>query len=334
MREAHFPVGVTTGIGSLPHDDPVEAVQHSFETHPLLPAAPSLPRRSAFEGMITQGAWGIPGVMVLDDGSLLVDEAAVNPAEPLSDPGIDGEPFVGLRTFLTAIEGREAPFKLQLTGPVTLGLALHALGVNPERAFAVAERAVAARIDAALQAARKAAPDGLPVLFVDEPGLCAALHPGFPLPLDDALDLVSSAMATVQRSAVAGLHCCGRADWHAVLQAGPQVLSLPVGTGIVDHAGALTDFLEAGGWVAWGAVPTDGPFTRSVDMLWRRLLTEWGQLVAAGCDPVLLRDRAIITPACGLVGMDAYQLNLIARLTTALGHRLAGAAGSPLHLGA
>jgi len=75
MREVFFPAGLSTGIGSLPHDDPDEAALFALDAHPKLPAAPSLPRRSATEGMVAQAAWGIPGVMVLEDGSLLVDAA-------------------------------------------------------------------------------------------------------------------------------------------------------------------------------------------------------------------------------------------------------------------
>lgn len=332
--QARFPIGVTTGIGSLPHDDAAHAARFSLESHPLLPPAPSLPRRSPFEGMIAQAAWGIPGVLVLDDGSLLVEEGSVDPAMGLTDPGIDAEPFVGLRTFLEALDGWAGPFKLQLTGPVTLGLALHAVGVPPERAFIVAAEAVGARIDATLRSAALAAPAATPVLFIDEPGLCAALQPGFPLDLGTTLDLVSSAMARVQRRAIAGLHCCGRADWHAVLQTGPQILSLPVGAGIVDHAGSLADFLDAGGWVAWGVVPTDGPFSDSVDLLWRRMRTEWGQLVAGGCDPALLRERALITPACGLVGLDTYQADVVVSLMGEISERVVTTADASLYLGA
>ncbi|MGH2687206.1 MAG: hypothetical protein ACRDKW_00140, partial [Actinomycetota bacterium] len=320
--EVLFPPGMSTGIGSLPHDDPEEGVRFALDAHPRLPAAPSLPRRSATEGMIAQAAWGITGVSVLADGSLLVDEAAVDPETPLDDPTVDGEPFVALRAFLAAIEGRVAPFKLQLTGPVTLGLALHAVGVSTDRAFGVARLAVTARIRHALHLARQAAPGATPVMFLDEPGLRAALDPNFPVDLDDALDLVSSAMAVIEDSAIAGLHCCGQADWQAVLQAGPQILSLPVGSGVVEHAGALAGFLERGGWIAWGAVPTDGPLIESANVLWRRLSTEWEALSAAGCDPIRLRAQAIITPACGLVGFDPFQAEQVSTLASHLAQRL------------
>ncbi|MFP3900113.1 MAG: hypothetical protein ACLFXM_04610 [Acidimicrobiia bacterium] len=322
MREVLLPVGLATAIGSLPHDDVDAAVACALERTPRLPAAPSLPKRSPVEGMVAQAAWGISGVTVLPDGSLVVDEAAVRPDAPLTDGGIAGQPFVGLRTFLEAIAGRVAPFKLQLTGPVTLGLALHAVGVPAGRAFAVASASVRARIRATLLAARRTAPGATPLLFLDEPGLTAALDPGFPLAVEDTLDLVSSALAAVEDRAIAGLHCCGRADWPAVLQAGPQILSLPVDTGAGEHAGAFAGFMERGGWVAWGAVPVDRPLGGSADLLWRRLISEWDALVEGGCELELLVEQALITPACGLVGLDIPQAHHVLDLVATLAQRV------------
>ena len=190
-----------------------------------------------------------------------------------------------MRAFLAAVAERTTPFKVQLTGPVTLGLALHAVGVPADRAFAVAGQAVDARVREVLAAARASAPAATPVLFLDEPGLTAALEPGFPLGVDDTLDLVSRALAAIEGGALAGLHCCGRADWPVVLAAGPQILSLPVDAGAIDHPGAVADFLDRGGWVAWGAVPTDRPLGETAEILWRRMVAEWDALVVAGCDP-------------------------------------------------
>jgi hypothetical protein len=322
MRDVLLHVGLATSIGSLPHDDAGQAVRFVLERQPRLPAAPSLPRRAGVEGMIAQAAWGVPGVRVLADGSLLVDEASIDPDAPVTDGGVDSDGFLGLRAFLAAIGGRVAPFKIQITGPVTLGIALHAVGVPAPRAFAVAAKAVATRSRDVLRAARRAAPGATPVMFLDEPGLVAALDPGFPLRLDDALDLVSSALAAIEERAIAGVHCCGRADWQAVLQAGPQILSLPVGMGAVGHAGAFAGYLERGGWIAWGAVPTDQPLGDTADILWRRLVAEWHGLVDGGCDPAAVVRQAMITPACGLAGLDIAHAERIVDLTNNLAQRL------------
>ena len=321
MRQVLLPIGLASAVGSLPHTDADEAVDFALERQPRLPAAPSLPQMSPVEGMIPQAAWGIPGVLVLPDGSLLVDEAAVDPDAPL-EPGLDDAPFASLRAFLHAVTGRVAPFKIQLTGPVTLGLALHAVGVPADRAFPVAGKAVSTRVHEVLDSARHVAPGATPLVFLDEPGLTAALEPGFPLGVDDTLDLVSSALAAVEDGAIAGLHCCGRADWPVVLQAGPQMLSLPVDAGATDHPGAFADFLERGGWLAWGAVPTDRPLGETAEILWRRLLIEWDTLAEAGCEASSLVEQALITPACGLVGLDVAQAAHVLDLTNHLAQRV------------
>ncbi len=322
MIDVALPVGLATGIGSLPHADVDEAIAFVLEHQPRLPAAPSLPRRAGAEGMIAQAAWGITGVSVLPDGSLVVDEGVVDPGQPLTDLGVGGEPFVGLRAFLAAISGRTTPIKLQITGPVTLGIALHACGVDARKAFAVAANAVEARAGEVLAVARAAAPEARLVMFLDEPGLTAALEPGFPLRLGDTLDTVSRSLAVIETGAVAGLHCCGRADWQAVLYAGPQVVSVPVGMGATEHISAFVNYMEGGGWVAWGAVPTDRPLGESADILWRRLRAEWEVLIDSGIDPAQLVEQSMVTPACGLATLALPYARRVVDLTAELARRL------------
>jgi len=229
---------------------------------------------------------------------------------------------VGLRSFLGAVAGRCTPIKLQLTGPVTLGIALLNLGVPVSRAFAVAGSAVRARARSLVAAAQETAPMAPLVVFVDEPGLTAAMHPGFPLDPNRTINLVSSALATLEPHAVTGLHCCGLADWRVVLQAGPQILSLPLESGAVEHSGALSAFLERGGRVAWGVVPTAGPLGTTPERLWQHLSAEWCALTQGGCDPVLLRDQALITPACGLALHGEAQADLVISLANQVARRL------------
>ena len=138
------------------------------------------------------------------------------------------------------------------------------------------------------------------VVFLDEPGLATLLRPGFPLAAETALDLVSGALAAIEPSAMGGVHHCGEGDEVAILASGPAILSLPVRPGLVDVAGHLGRYLDGGGWIAWGAVPTDRPVGLNADRPWRELAELWCTLVQAGCPPERLRDQAVITPACGL----------------------------------
>lgn len=315
-------LGLASSIGSLPHQDAAAAVDLVLRTQARLPAAPSLPRRSPVEGMLAQAAWGVPGVTVDPDGELTVDPAAVDPEAPVADPELTGEPWVGMRAFLDAVATRTGPIKLQLTGPVTLGLALHRAGLDVDTAFAVAASAVRQRAEAIIAVATKRAPAAPLVVFVDEPGLVGCTAAGFPLTLDDTIDLVSGALATLEPWAVTGLHCCGDTDWKALLQAGPEILSLPVDIDVDAAGGALGAFIERGGWLAWGAVPTDRPLGTSVDRLWRSLSMRWCELVQAGCDPVLLRTQAMVTPSCGLALHGPTQAERVLALTADLANRL------------
>ena len=321
-REVALPVGLVTGIGHLPHCDPGEAVDFVLRTSPRLPAAPSLPARSRREGMIAQAAAGVAGVRVRDDGSIEVDSTAVDPAAPIADPAFAGDAHVGLRAFLTAVADRDGPVKVSVTGPITLGLALHGAGVDTDLAFAVAGAAVRHRAEALVEHLARRVPQADVVLFVDEPAMGELTRPGFPIGALEGVDLVSGTLAAVERRAITGLHCCVPSDHRLMLAAGPQILSVPVGSGIEEQGGLVGDHLERGGWVAWGAVPTDGPVGPTVDHLWRRLSSVWCDLSADGCDPVQLRAQAIVTPVCGLAHHGVTQAERVMDLAGVLASRL------------
>jgi hypothetical protein len=107
-------------------------------------------------------------------------------------------------------------------------------------------------------------------------------------------------MASVSPNVTAGVHCCGPTDWASVLAAGPQVLSLPATRDLADVGGYLHQFLEHGGWIAWGAIATDGPIGVTASRAWHQLSGLWCDLVQRGVDPVQLRRQSLVTPHCGL----------------------------------
>lgn len=322
MRRVELPPGLATSIGSLPHRTSADAVRFVLAHHPDLPAAPSIPLALPVEGMIAQAAWGMAGVTVRVDGSIGVERRAFDPASPLGDEDLHGPPFATLRTFLRAVSDRGTPIKLQLTGPVTLAMALRAEGVPCHAAVPAAASAVRQRARQLLALAHREAADAPLVVFVDEPGLVAGTDPGLPLCRDAVIDMVSGALAALEPHAITGLHCCGRADWPGLLQAGPQVLSCPVDAGLEPAAGHLASFLERGGWIAWGAVPTGGPRGDRTSRLWRRLSSLWCELVQAGCDAATLRQQAMVTPTCGMALLGEVQAASVMASTLEIARRL------------
>ncbi|MCU1370532.1 MAG: hypothetical protein JWO77_1726 [Ilumatobacteraceae bacterium] len=318
-----LPLGAPTSIGSLPHADRAAAIRFVLDRTAELPAAPTLPGIDPLEMMIPQALWGIPGVTVADDGSFsIADPGALDPDAPLGDRELADRPFTTWRQFLDAVADRTGPIKLQLTGPITLGLALVDAGAPVAVAFAVASSAVTTRARDLVALAEARAPGAPRVVVFDEPGLVGGLRTDLPLPGDQVVDVLSGALATIEGKALTGVHVCGPADWRLIMQAGPGLLSMPVGADVTGSAGALGSYLERGGWVAWGAVPTDGPLGEHNSRCWRHLSAQWCELVQNGCDPVLLRRQALVTPVCGLALHDETQADHVFTLTRQLAEKI------------
>jgi hypothetical protein len=320
VHRVQLPSGIATGIGSLPHRDAHEAAAFSLRSM-ALPAIPTLPRRSPAEGMIVQAMVGIKGITVGQYGSIAVDVHRIDPMAAVRTD-LSHDAFGGFRAFLDAAQGRQGPVKWQFVGPVTLGLAMLRAGVPLHDAFEASVRAVRGHVQHLIDIVDRALPGCPQVVFIDEPSLGELMHPGFPIAPDTAIDLVSGALAAIEPFAVAGLHVCASADIAPLLAAGPTVLSVPALPGLIDSAGYLIRFLEDGGWVAWGAVATDGPIVASVDRPWRQLSALWCALVERGADPGMLRHQAMITPACGLGMHTPAVAERVHRLCGDIGRRV------------
>jgi hypothetical protein len=318
-----LPAGVATAIGALPHTDVDDAVAFVLERAPRLPFAPRLPRRSPLEYKVAQVVHGVPGVTIEVDGSVTVDVSAFDPNAVDATTPLDVDAFTGALAVLDALKAAayRGPVKLQLGGPVTVGLAFIHAGVRARDALSGAAHIVASRAHALIGAARDRLPDSPLVVLLDEPGLAAAGHPGFPLDSEPTIDLLSGALAAIE-PAISGVHCCSGTEWSTAVQAGASVLSMPLAPGVVDDANLLSTFLDEGGWIAWGAVPVSGPVGPDPDPLWRRLTGVWCDLTRAGVDPLQLRKHSLVTPACGLDRHGPSQAELAMDLCGALADRV------------
>lgn len=294
---------VATGVGSLPHRDAGQAAEFALTCAPDLPFVPSLPRRSPAEGMIAQALVGLQGVSIGPYGAITVDAARLDPdAAVVTD--IEHDAYGGLRAFLEVAKGRQGPIKWQFTGPLTLGLTLANAGVEPQRAFAVAGAAVQAHVRA-LHATIAAALPGCPqMVVVDEPMAEEMSSRSFPLAPDEAIDLLSGSLASLEKvgpgAPATGVHCCATPDWANLIASGPTLLSIPARPYALSMAGHLSRFLRAGGWIIWGAIPTDGPLIDAPRLLWSHLSSFHEGLIQRGCDRTQLLTQAMYSPACGL----------------------------------
>jgi hypothetical protein len=290
----------TTGVGGLPHRNAAHAAAFSFEAFDI-PTIPSLPRRSPAEAPIAQALAGVTGVSTGQYGAVAVDVDRLDPAAPVATD-LQWDHFAGFRAFLELAVEREwaGAVKWQFVGPISVGVALVRAGARPEVAFDVAARAVEGHLRALSDAVEGALPGAAQIVLLDEPFIGGLMQTDFPIAPDHAIDLLSAAMASIQSSAAVGVHTCADVDIATLLESGPQVLSLPVSSSVLPLVGYLERFLQHGGWIAWGAVATEGPIGVTSTRSWHQLSTLWCDLVQRGCDAERLRSQAILTPQCGL----------------------------------
>ncbi len=320
MPVSRLPAGAATAIGSLPHRDAHAAAALVLRCLPRLPAVPELPNRDPRESMIARFATGLPEVVAAPDGSISV--LGLDCDSPV-DARFDDERHAGFLTFLEVAAAQPRPpafVKVQLAGPLTLGVALTRAGMPHGRAFVRAVECARTWARALEARVRDELPGAEVMTFFDEPALVLWRTDDALLDRETATDLLSAALAAP--SGVTGVHVCGAGDVRLALDAGPDVLALDVGTLELDDAFALSRFLEADGWVAWGTVPTDRPVGESASPLWKALIEAWCELTRRGCDPVRLRNQALSTPTCGLAGHGITQAEHAMRLAREIGARV------------
>jgi hypothetical protein len=332
--DARLVAGMATAIGRLPLRDPNAAAALVLRCLPELPAAPQLPARTPLEGVIAQWAGVIPGVAVQNDGS--IELRAPLDVDASLHPQFCPETHAGLLSFLDIARRQPMPprrVKLQVVGPLTLGVALEDAGAPADIAFPLAVRVTSAWANALEDLVATELPGASLVLFYDEPGLVRWHGDDGPVEREIAIDLLSSALATT--SAMSGVHVCGAGDLRIALDAGPSIVHFDVDAFDITNAIAMARFLEGDGWVAWGAIPTHRPVGEHAQPLWKTLVELWCELTRRGCDPLRLRRQALVAPACGLAGHGESQAERALLLAREIGNRVHDhAAATKLAIGA
>ena len=217
---------------------------------------------------------------------------------------------------------------------MTLGVALVEAGVDARVAFPLGD-AGRSRLGRGDRRARRRprCRDSALVCFFDEPALVRWRGATGPLDREVATDLLSTALAAPA--------CLGRARVRRAATCASR--STPARRSCTSTSARSISttpprssrFLDGGGWVAWGAIPTHRPVGEQPQPLWKALLDAWCELTRRGCDPVRLRAQALVAPACGLAGHGASQAERAMLLAREIGNRVHDhAAATKLAVGA
>jgi len=310
------------GLGSLPWSDVEAALDLVLDCFPEIPFWPQLPPRSPWEDMICQFAPGLPGLEVdLTGRRVRVDPEADLPSAltefyqadlnqetdrlgltPEAAPG-----FFGLLDRLAGRPGRVERLKGQVPGPLIFGQAVkdqagRAIISDPELRSACAR---GLGLKGAWQAERLSLARKRCLIMVDDPGFYLLGSPFLALSPGEALDLLAACLEPIRRAgALTGVHCCANTDWSLLLGAEVDVLSFDAfsfGQSLALFPGQVAEFLERGGWLTWGLVPTQKYTGQETPEGVVRLLDSLiRDLAGRGVPADRLWSQALLSPACGL----------------------------------
>lgn len=305
----------TTGIGSLPHTEPEDALNliiNSFD----IPFWPQLPARSPMEGMVAQFTEGMPLIRLREDGTPFIKGGIYEELERFYESYTDDTKIAisedyakGLHAFLELSKKgkRWHTVKGQVTGPLTFSL-----GITKEDGSLLYFDEELRELSLMLLKAKvrwqidelKACGDNV-IIFVDEPILGAIGSSTYiSVSKDESERLLTEIIKTIKdRGAIAGIHSCGRADWSMVMKAGPDILSFDSYNhfnGMLPYSDELKDYLSNDNYIAWGAIPTtDAIKEEDIDSIFQRFSFQINTI--SRFIPVeIIKDKIIFTPSCGM----------------------------------
>jgi len=334
---------LTTSIGSFPHLDERGVLPLILRDFPHIPFWPQLPKRLFLEGMVAQYSEGFPSLKLdKKDQRLWVDTSygfdeeverfyQAMEREEIESFCISEDYARGLR-LLKDLSQEEVRKKIkyikgQVTGPITFGLALTDQEKRPIFYDSTLREILISHLSFKARWLEKRFHElfpGVPtIIFFDEPGLSAFGSAFSGLNQEDVTLSLNECFSAV--GGLKGVHCCGNTDWSLLLSTELDILSFDA-YGYLENLSLyqreLKAFLERGGILAWGLIPTSEDIQKEdAQSLVKRFRKGVEILSKEGIDPVLL-ERAILTPSCGTASLPIDLAERVCHLTAEVSRRL------------
>lgn len=334
---------VATGIGSFPHQEERKVLDLLLQNFPDIPFWPQLPKRSFLEGMVVQYSEGFPSLRLdpneqkvwidLSEGFDREVERFYQAweTEDLEAFRISENFSRGLylieELISTSHRKKIKYIKGQVIGPITFGLSLTDQERKPIFYDPTLKDILIKHLSSKARWVEKRLNDLFPeiptLLFFDEPGISSFGSAFSILSREEIIDSLNECFKSVK--GLKGVHCCGNTDWSMLLSTHLDILSFDA-YGYLENLSLypqeLKAFLERGGVLAWGIVPTGEEILKEdAKSLVKRFKKGVEMLSKEGIDPVLLK-RAILTPSCGTASLSIPLAERACKLTAEVSKRL------------
>lgn len=339
---------LSTSIGSLPHKDPAVAVEFLAANLNEIFCWPQLPKVSQLEDMTSQYAEKLPG-LVYDaaDQRYFIDSSTDEFMEALEELMIDYDAIVeegnlelldkyaiseercsAFKIWLTEAEKLQpVALKGQITGPFTYATSItdteNKCAYYDETLKETIEKFLALKALWQINEFKKVCPDSFYIMSMDEPSISQYGSSAFmTVQKTDIITSLNNIASVIHKfGGVSFVHCCGKTDWTIITSSEVGMLNFDAynfSDSLAIYSSDIQRYLEKGGFIAWGLIPTLDP--DQVDEANLECISELFEntkqiLTGRGVSEKLLLEQSIITPACGTGSLSVEYAEKALKLT-------------------
>jgi hypothetical protein len=316
---------LTTLIGSVPYTDPTNTCQRIARLIDI-PIWPQMVKLGFRENMYTQYGARLPAVVIDDQKEKITFDTRedITPAletfympyleEDLDYFGLPRQHAKGFYAMLEQLKENSGEWvKGQVTGPISMGLTvtdqdLRASLYNEMLADALVKNAA---MNARWQIRQLKSVCPNVIIFVDEPYMASFGSAYISLSREQVTAMLDEVFDAIHiGGGLAGVHCCANTDWSVLLETQVDILNLDA-YGYLEnlalYPAELRTFLDRGGVIAWGIVPSNAEIDSVTpqglaDRLREGIALICEKAAARGVtiNPKEFNSCSLITPACGL----------------------------------
>jgi hypothetical protein len=142
------------------------------------------------------------------------------------------------------------------------------------------------------------------MIFIDEPILSAIGTSSYMgVSEDEVKRLLSEVVREIRRrDGISAIHCCGKADWKLVMESGIDVVNFDAFDYFENfriYTDAVKEFLNRGGYIASGIVPTGAVISDVTPEALRQKFENQLAELSRAIGFAQLTGRMLLTPSCG-----------------------------------
>jgi methionine synthase II (cobalamin-independent) len=305
-------------IGSLPHTDVTDAVKAGFRFCPDSPSWPQLPKLSPFEGMNMQYLEGIPGwhitgsKLTFKNSRDIIDEISAAMEDTLAGNAdafaLSAEHSRAFGAFIEKLSSSPCPefVKGQVIGPVTF-LTSHITDdgrrlIQDDGYRELIPRCLNMKARFQLEKYRAIYPGIDTIIFFDEPILAEIGSAVTSINKEDVREMLTTAREGLD--ARVGVHICGNSDWDFILDLPLDIInfdSYSFGEQFFIYRDKIKSFMEQGGCIAFGIVPTDTEaLLKETEATIIEKASGQMRLLENICGKEAPSHQVFFTPSCGM----------------------------------